>query len=193
VAERPATYGYAVVTGGFRGCEKPAVAMLRDMLEKRLAYQLSDGERYLDAFTNARLVADAERYYRIMYYGARESGMCAISTCSRPCRPCSPVSVLSRVRWCGAQLARRRRVGDGDGRARRAQRRQLCRTEYGDRAYLVGFGTDHGTVAAATDWDGPMAGEARAPAHAESYERLCTTPRGRRSCCRSVAGAHRGP
>ena len=32
----------------------------------------------------------------------------------------------------------------------------LCRQAFGDRAYLIGFGTDHGTVAAAHDWDGPM-------------------------------------
>ena len=33
---------------------------------------------------------------------------------------------------------------------------QLCRERFGDAAVLIGFGTDHGTVAAASDWDGPM-------------------------------------
>jgi len=46
----------------------------------------------------------------------------------------------------------------------------LCRQEYGDRAYLVGFGTDHGTVAAAHDWDGPMSVMQVRPAHPQSYE-----------------------
>jgi protein-L-isoaspartate(D-aspartate) O-methyltransferase len=32
----------------------------------------------------------------------------------------------------------------------------LCREKFGARAYLGGFGTDHGTVAAADEWDGPM-------------------------------------
>jgi protein-L-isoaspartate(D-aspartate) O-methyltransferase len=49
----------------------------------------------------------------------------------------------------------------------------LAREVYGDAAYLIGFGTDHGTVAAATDWDGPMEVKHVRPAHAESYERLC--------------------
>src|SRR5688572_21329390 len=31
----------------------------------------------------------------------------------------------------------------------------LCRREYGDGAVLLGFGTDRGTVMAATDWGGP--------------------------------------
>ena len=33
---------------------------------------------------------------------------------------------------------------------------QLCRERFGQEAALIGFGTDRGTVAAATDWDGPM-------------------------------------
>ena len=33
---------------------------------------------------------------------------------------------------------------------------QLCREAYGAEACLLGFGTDRGTVAAASDWDGPM-------------------------------------
>src|SRR3546814_8986524 len=33
---------------------------------------------------------------------------------------------------------------------------QLCREHYGEEARLIGFGTHTGTVAAATDWAGPM-------------------------------------
>jgi erythromycin esterase-like protein len=50
---------------------------------------------------------------------------------------------------------------------------QLCRERWGERAALVGFGTDRGTVAAASDWDGPMEVKQIRPAHKESYERLC--------------------
>jgi protein-L-isoaspartate(D-aspartate) O-methyltransferase len=49
----------------------------------------------------------------------------------------------------------------------------LCRRAHGTSAYLVGFGTDHGTVAAARDWDEPMEVMAVRPAHPDSYERLC--------------------
>jgi protein-L-isoaspartate(D-aspartate) O-methyltransferase len=49
---------------------------------------------------------------------------------------------------------------------------QLCRTEFGRAAYIVGFGTDHGTVAAASSWDGPVERKVVRPAHAESYERV---------------------
>src|SRR4249920_170042 len=69
----PQAYGRAAISGRYRVCEKEAVAMLRDMLGRELDYAERDGERFLDAVENARLVADAERYYRAMYYGASES------------------------------------------------------------------------------------------------------------------------
>jgi protein-L-isoaspartate(D-aspartate) O-methyltransferase len=49
---------------------------------------------------------------------------------------------------------------------------QLCRERFGRDAYIVGFGTDHGTVAAASDWGEPMQHMAVRPAHADSYERV---------------------
>jgi protein-L-isoaspartate(D-aspartate) O-methyltransferase len=50
---------------------------------------------------------------------------------------------------------------------------QLCREKFGGSAYLIGFGTDRGTVAAAEDWDGPMRVMSVRPSHPESYERVC--------------------
>jgi protein-L-isoaspartate(D-aspartate) O-methyltransferase len=50
---------------------------------------------------------------------------------------------------------------------------QLCRREFGKLAYLVGFGTHSGTVAAASEWDGPMEIKTVRPALPNSYEQLC--------------------
>jgi protein-L-isoaspartate(D-aspartate) O-methyltransferase len=49
----------------------------------------------------------------------------------------------------------------------------LCRKEFANAAYSIGFGTNSGTVAAASDWDGPMEVKAVRPALSGSYERLC--------------------
>jgi protein-L-isoaspartate(D-aspartate) O-methyltransferase len=49
----------------------------------------------------------------------------------------------------------------------------LCRQEFGNTAYSIGFGTNSGTVAAASEWDGPMEVKAVRLALPESYERLC--------------------
>jgi protein-L-isoaspartate(D-aspartate) O-methyltransferase len=50
---------------------------------------------------------------------------------------------------------------------------QLCRRALGAGAYLIGFGTDHGTVAAAADWGEPMEIMDVRPALEQSYERVC--------------------
>jgi protein-L-isoaspartate(D-aspartate) O-methyltransferase len=46
----------------------------------------------------------------------------------------------------------------------------LCRERFGDALFSVGFGTDSGTVAAASGWDEPMQVMRVRPALAESYE-----------------------
>ncbi len=175
----PATYGHAVVTGAFRGCERHAIAMLRDMLDKRLAYSLADGDRYLDALQNARLVADAERYYRIMYYGSRESWNL------RDRHMFETLQTVLAFRGPDARAVvweHNSHVGDGSATEMGARGEvnvgQLARKQWRDAAYLVGFGTDHGTVAAATNWDEPMQVKQVRPAHPASYERLCHDSRG---------------
>ena len=50
---------------------------------------------------------------------------------------------------------------------------QLAREAYGDKAYNIGFGTDHGTVAAASEWGGPMETKQVQSSHIDSYERIC--------------------
>src|SRR6516165_9106182 len=69
----PATYGHAALTGAYPSCESEVVVVLTDLLHKRRAYAERDGEKFLDAIQNARLVTNAEQYYRIMYYGSRAS------------------------------------------------------------------------------------------------------------------------
>jgi protein-L-isoaspartate(D-aspartate) O-methyltransferase len=49
----------------------------------------------------------------------------------------------------------------------------LARRHLSDQAYLVGFGTDRGTVAAADEWGGSMEVMAVRPSHSASYERIC--------------------
>jgi protein-L-isoaspartate(D-aspartate) O-methyltransferase len=170
----PAAYGRAVVTGGYRDCEAQVVAMLRELLDRRLAYQQQDGERFLDALQNARVVANAERYYRAMYYGSRESWNL------RDQHMFETLQVMLAFRGPESKAilwAHNSHLGNAAATEMGARGElnvgQLARTTFGDAAYLVGFGTDHGTVAAASNWDGPMEVKHVRPAHAESYERLC--------------------
>ncbi len=67
----------------------------------------------------------------------------------------------------------------GDARATEVSARgefnlgQRVRETFGDSTYLIGFGTDHGTVAAASEWGGAMQVMQVQPSHSDSYERLC--------------------
>jgi erythromycin esterase-like protein len=47
---------------------------------------------------------------------------------------------------------------------------ELCRIAFGDEAVLIGFGTDRGSVAAASDWGGDLAMMRVRPARPDSYE-----------------------
>lgn len=170
----PATYGRAVVAGRYRLCEDEVVAMLMDLLDRRLDYAAADGERYLDAVQNARLVADAERYYRVMYRGGHDSWNL------RDRHMFETLRLL--LAWHGDRSravvwAHNSHVGDAEatemGREGQETIGGLCREWLAERAFLVGFGTDHGTVAAASDWGGPMEIKSLRPARSGSYEAIC--------------------
>jgi erythromycin esterase-like protein len=56
-----------VLTAGYRKCEEAVIRQCRELLENELEYAAKDSQAFLDAAQNARLIAGAERYYRIMY------------------------------------------------------------------------------------------------------------------------------
>jgi len=177
----PATYGHAALTGSYRTCEPHVVQALRDLLERRLAYAEHDGERFFDAVQNARLITNAERYYRIMYYGSRASWnlrdehmFTTLKNLLAFYGTASKAIVWAHNSHVGNSAATEMAVRGEHNIG------HLCRQEFGGRAYLVGFGTNSGTVAAASDWDGPMEIKTVQPALPNSYERLChATGRGR--------------
>src|SRR5207253_3907223 len=72
-SHQPQAYGQLANHHGFAFCQEGAVAMLKDLLSKRLEYAAADGEEWLDAAANARLVKNAEEYYRAMYQGSADS------------------------------------------------------------------------------------------------------------------------
>ena len=172
-SQEPAEYGAAVLSG-LRDCEEEVIAMLRDLLDRRLEYLARDGTRFQDAVQNARLVAQAERYYRVMYEGSRASWNL------RDTHMFETLRLLLDHRGPDARAvvwAHNSHVGDASatwmGRRGEINIGQLCRERWGEESYLIGFGTDHGTVAAASDWGGAMEIMEVRPSRADSYERLC--------------------
>jgi len=170
----PAAYGKAALVGRIQPYEQDVVAMLRDLLAKRIEYTAHDGDDFFDAAMNARVVAGAEQYYRVMYYGSIESWNL---------RDQHMFDTLTALRAQqgdeGKVIVWEHNSHVGDARATDFAARgehnlgQLCRQALGGGAYLVGFGTDHGIVAAAHAWDEPMDRIRIRPARRDSYERLC--------------------
>ena len=170
----PAVYGRMVLSGRYRACEADVVAILRDLLTRRLEYLSRNGTRFLDAVQNARLVANAERYYRAMYYGGYESWNL------RDAHMFDTLRLLLEHHGPDARAvvwAHNSHVGDASATEMGSRGEwnigQLSREEFGEASFRVGFGTHEGTVAAATDWGGPMEVKSVRPSHERSYERVC--------------------
>ncbi|MDX1570400.1 MAG: protein-L-isoaspartate(D-aspartate) O-methyltransferase [Xanthomonadales bacterium] len=174
----PAAYGRSALIRQQAVCEKDVVDNLVSLLEKRLDYAEHDGERYFDATQNARLVKNAEKYYRAMYYGSHASWNLRDR------------HMFETLQWV---LAHRARQGAdearavvwehnshiGDAAATEAAARgeinvgHLARQVLGEAAYLIGFGTATGEVAAASDWGGEMERKSVRRPIQDSYEEIC--------------------
>jgi erythromycin esterase-like protein len=141
-------------------------------LKKRLGYLARDGSAFFNAEQNARIVVAAEQYYRIMYYGAAQSWNLRdrhmFDTLERVLEHRGPDA--KAVVW-----AHNSHIGDAEftemGQVRGEWNiGQLARARFGEDCALVGFGTDRGTVAAASNWDEPMEIKRVRPARNDSYE-----------------------
>lgn len=169
--DAPSDYGRAALMGGRSNCEERAVAQLRDLLDRRLDYMRDDGEAWFDAVQNARIVRAAERYYRAMFVSSTESWNL------RDRHMFGTLEALLAHQGDGAKAivwAHNSHIGNAAATAMGWQGEfnigELCRMAHGDEAVLIGFGTDHGAVAAASDWGGSMEVNAVRPARPDSYE-----------------------
>jgi erythromycin esterase-like protein len=121
------------------------------------------------------LIASAERYYRVMYYGGAESWNL------RDNHMFETLMHVLEARGPDAKAivwAHNSHIGDARytdmGVARdEINIGQLCRERFADDVALIGFGTHSGTVAAASDWGGEMEIKRVRPSLDDSYERLC--------------------
>jgi erythromycin esterase-like protein len=166
----PQHYGQAVEHGHLVGCEDAIVAQLRDLLHQRMHLIAQDGDSYFDAEQNARIVRAAEGYYRAMYRGG------AASWNLRDRHMFDTVQRLMAFREDARAViwAHNSHVGNASATAMGWRGEfnigELVRAAYGDEAVLIGFGTDRGTVAAASDWGAEMRVMELRPARRHSWE-----------------------
>ncbi|TIT46323.1 MAG: erythromycin esterase family protein, partial [Mesorhizobium sp.] len=143
----PSTYGRVALTSGYEKCEQAVLQQCRELLAKQLHYAQQDGVDFLDATQNARLIASAERYYRIMYYGGAQSWNL------RDTHMFETLEHLLEARGPNSKAvvwAHNSHIGDARYTEMGIVRDevnigQLCRQRFGDEAALIGLGTHSGT------------------------------------------------
>ena len=172
-------YGYAATLGVRPSCEREVVAQLLDLHQRRAQLTTRDGRVAPDDFffaeQNARLVRNAEAYYRSMFRGHAESWNL---------RDAHMMETLTALHAFIAQTREPVRLvvwahnsHVGDARATEMHDRgewnvgQLVRERYGAAAVLVGLTTHTGTVTAASNWDDPAERKDVRPSLAGSCER----------------------
>jgi erythromycin esterase-like protein len=173
-------YGYAAGFGLHPSCEREVVTQLLELSRKRAEYASRDGRVAADDFfyaeQNARLVKNAEEYYRAMFRGRAESWNLRdrhmVDTLQDLLRFLDRTRPGARVVvWAhNSHLGDARATEMGEGGELNVG--QLVREAYGASAVLVGLTTYTGTVTAASEWDGLAHRKHVRPALAGSYERL---------------------
>ncbi len=170
---------YASIAGAGQSCEEEVIRQLIEL--RRRAPQYTGGkesgiDEYFYAEQNARLVKNAEQYYRSMFRGRASSWNL---------RDRHMVETLDALLKHLAKTGRGQKVVVwehnshlGDARATQMSEigelnvGQLVREKYPDASVLVGFTTFSGSVTAASEWDMPAERKRVRDALPESYEYL---------------------
>jgi erythromycin esterase-like protein len=179
-AEDSQAYGYAASFGLSESCEEEVITQLSELRRRAELYLARDGRVAEDelfyAEQNARLVKNAEEYYRTMFRGRVSSWNL------RDRHMAETLDAL--VRHLDGQGGKTKvAVWEhnshlGDARATQMGESgewnvgQLVRERHGRDAVLVGFSTYNGTVSAASDWGAPAERKRVRPGMPGSYEAL---------------------
>jgi erythromycin esterase-like protein len=173
-------YGRAVTFGVSESCRRGVVEQLVELRHSAESYLRRDGiaaeDEQFYAEQNARVVRDAEEYYRAMFAAPRDTWNLRDHHMSET------------LEYLDAHLARHGEIPKivvwehnshiGDARHTEMSRRgelnlgQLTRERRPRETYLIGFTTYTGTVTAASAWDAPAERKVVRPALPESFEAL---------------------
>jgi erythromycin esterase-like protein len=173
-------YGYAASSGLTQSCEDEVINQLVELQQQQGEYAQRDGlvaeDEFFYAAQNARLVRDAEEYYRSMFrarigsWNLRDRHMAETID--------QLVDYFDRQGHHAKVVIWEHNSHLGDARATDMGRGgewnvgQLVRERYGQDAVLVGFTTYTGTVTATSNWDQPAQLKYVRPALPGSYEAL---------------------
>jgi erythromycin esterase-like protein len=178
-SHKPQEYGYATTVGAAEPCEEVVVEQLVELQSKAGESLSRDGdvatEELFFAEQNARLVKNAEQYYRSMFRGRASSWNLRdrhmVETIEDLVTHLDGSRQPKAVIWAHNSHL-------GDARATEMSHYgevnvgQSMRERFGVDAVLIGFSTYHGTVTAASDWGAPTERKNVRTALRGSYEEL---------------------
>ncbi len=173
-------YGYAAGFGMSQPCEDEVINQLVELQRHAADYSRRDGQVAADEFffaeQNARLVKNAEEYYRSMFHGhvsswnLRDTHM--VETLDALVAHLDRQGGRARV----VLWAHNSHLGDARatqmGQGGEVNIGQLVRERHDGDTALIGFTTYTGTVTAASDWDEPAERKHVRPGLPGSYEAL---------------------
>ena len=172
-------YGFMTGLNLSKSCEEEVISQLTELQRRAAEISQLDGaadEELFNAEQNARLVKNAEEYYRSMFlkevssWNLRDRHM--VDTLE---------ALSAHLGRKGGQpkvvvWAHNSHIGDaratGMGDRGELNIGQLMREKHGDDVVLVGFTTHHGTVSAASEWGSALERKRVRPALAGSFEAL---------------------
>jgi erythromycin esterase-like protein len=173
-------YGYAAEFALDRSCEDQAVQQLLDLQRHAAELAQHDGRIPEDELfyteQNARLVKNAEEYYRTMFRGRISSWNLRDRHMAETLE--ALIAHFERKGGLSKVVVWEHNSHIGDARATtmgdagELNVGQLARERFGDESVLVGFSTYTGTVTAASDWDAPAERKRVRPGIPESWEAL---------------------
>ena len=175
----PQEYAYAATVGTIESCENAVVQQLAELQQRAAEFLSRDGEVAAEEFffaeQNARLVKDAERYYRAMFRGRASSwnlrDQHMVETLENLVGHLNGSRQPKAIVWAHNSHL-------GDARSTEMSHHgevnvgQLVRERFDGDAVLIGFSTYQGTVTAASDWGAPAEQKNVRPALRGSYEDL---------------------
>ena len=182
LAADPQHYGYATRFGLMKDCEDEVIRQLVALMSESGKYLIQDGLAAFDELfyvqQNARVVKNAEAYYRAMFrshdesWNLRDSHMAETLQILREhigARKGIPTRLIVWAHNSHIGDARATEMGDHG----QLNLGQLVRERYApDETFLLGFTTYAGTVTAASEWDGPAERKNVLSSRLDSFERV---------------------
>lgn len=181
INKEPQNYGYLTNIGAKKSCIKETIDQLLELQHHAFEYTRQDGssaqDEYFYATQNARLVKNAEQYYRSMFEGQVNSWNVRDQHMAETLNTLAN-HLESRFKKPAKIIVWAHNSHVGDARATEMGMRgelnigQLVREQYDSDCYSIGYSTYQGTVTAATEWDAPAERKIVNPGFKGSYEEL---------------------